>query len=199
MKLMPGDENAKRLNKNVYLLSDFLEKKSPEFAKQYPLKRKAVVHGHCHHKTVLDWSGEQKTLNKMGIETETPEDGCCGMAGAFGFESEHFEVAQKCGERVLLPKLEKTAKDTLVIADGFSCREMISQNTDRHALHMAEVIRMAMQEGPSGTQGDYPERENITDPDPAATHRSIFWIGAGLLALACIASRLRRSGSDGAN
>ena len=101
MKLMPGDENAKRLNKNVYLLSDFLEKNSPEFVKQYSLYRKAVVHGHCHHKTVLDWNGEQKTPDKMGIEKETPEDGC-GMAGAFGFETDHFEVALNCGERVLL-------------------------------------------------------------------------------------------------
>jgi len=186
MKLMPGDENAKRLNKNVYLLSDFLEKKSPDFAKQYPLKRKAVVHGHCHHKTVLDWNGEQKTLDKMGVEKETPEDGCCGMAGAFGFETEHFEVAQKCGERVLLPKLEKTDKSTLVIADGFSCREMISQNTDRHALHMAEVLRMAMEEGPSGASGEYPERGHITDPDPAAKLRPLVWAGVGLLAAALI-------------
>lgn len=184
MKLMPGDENAKRLNKNVYLLSDFLEKKSPDFVKQHPLKRKAVVHGHCHHKTVLDWGGEQKTLDKMGVEKDIPEDGCCGMAGAFGFETEHFEVAQKCGERVLLPKLEKTDKSTLVIADGFSCREMISQNTDRHALHMAEVIRMAMREGPAGTPGKYPERKNITDPDPAAKVRPLVWAGVGLLAAA---------------
>ena len=192
MKLMPGDENAKRLNKNVFLLSDFLEKKSPDFVKQYPLHRKAIVHGHCHHKTVLDWNGEQKTLDKMGVEKEMPEDGCCGMAGAFGFETDHFEVAQKCGERVLLPKLGKTAKDTLVIADGFSCREMISQNTDRHALHMAEVIRMAMQEGPQGTAGNYPERTHISSPDPAAKVRPLVWIGVGLLAAALIFSAAKK-------
>ena len=192
MKLMPGDENAKRLNKNVYLLSDFLEKKSPEFAKQHPLHRKAVVHGHCHHKTVLDWNGEQKTLDKMGVEKEAPEDGCCGMAGAFGFETDHFEVAQKCGERVLLPKLKETAKDTLIVADGFSCREMISQNTDRHALHMSEVIRMAMTEGPAGTPGAYPERRHIGDPDPAARLRPVVWAGAAALVAALLLPKLRR-------
>jgi len=154
------------------------------------------VHGHCHHKTVLDWNGEQKTLDKMGVEKEVPEDGCCGMAGAFGFETEHFEVAQKCGERVLLPKLEKTDKSTLVIADGFSCREMISQNTDRHALHMSEAIRMAMKEGPAGTPGEYPERGNITDPDPAAKIRPFVWAGVGLLAAALVIGAVSRKRSS---
>ncbi len=192
MKLMPADENAKRLNKNVYLLSDFLEKHSPDFVKQYPLKRKAVVHGHCHHKTVLDFGAEKTILDKMSLDTQTPEDGCCGMAGAFGFETEHFDVAQKCGERVLLPTLAKTNKDTLLVADGFSCREMISQNTDRHALHMAEIIKMAMNEGPHGPSGDYPERGHITNPDPAARVRPFVWAGVGLLAAAVLARALSR-------
>ena len=79
-----------------------------------------------------------------------------------------------------------------MIADGFSCCEMISQNTDRHALHMAEVIRMAMQEGLAGTAGNYPERENITDPDPAAKPRPVVWIGVGFLAAALIIRAARK-------
>jgi Fe-S oxidoreductase len=66
------------------------------------------------------------------------------MAGAFGFEKEHYDVAMKCGERVLLPAVREQSNDTLIITDGFSCREQIAQTTERQALHLAEVIQMAL-------------------------------------------------------
>ncbi|HEX8898132.1 MAG TPA: hypothetical protein VF751_05500, partial [Chthoniobacterales bacterium] len=86
------------------------------------------------------------------------DSGCCGMAGAFGFEKDHYDVSIACGERVLLPKVREAAKDTLVIADGFSCREQIRQTTGRRALHTAQVMQMAMNEGPRGPSGNFPER-----------------------------------------
>jgi Fe-S oxidoreductase len=82
----------------------------------------------------------------MGVETEIPDSGCCGMAGAFGFERSRYEVSMAIGERVLLPEVRKAAPETLLVADGFSCREQISQGTGRRALHLAEVIRRAMEE-----------------------------------------------------
>ncbi len=156
--LFPNDRDAQRLNKQTFLLSEFLIKHAKDF--ELPkLHRKALVHGHCHHKSLMKMDDEEEILKKMEIECEMPDDGCCGMAGAFGFEKgDHYDVSIKCGERILLPETRKIAKDTLVITNGFSCREQISQTTDRHGLHLAQVIKMALDEGEKGTPGDYPEK-----------------------------------------
>ena len=129
----------------------------------------------------------------MAMEADILDSGCCGMAGAFGFEAgDHFQLAQRCGERVLLPSVRKADKETLLVADGFSCREMISQNTDRHALHLAEVIRMGLREGPAGTPGRRPERSNIQDPDPARTARVVVSSAVLLAAIGVAALALSR-------
>jgi Fe-S oxidoreductase len=84
-------------------------------------------------------------LARMGLDVELLDSGCCGMAGSFGFErGEHYQVAVKQGERVLLPRVRGTPADTLVLADGFSCRTQIEQGAGRRALHLAEVLRLAM-------------------------------------------------------
>jgi Fe-S oxidoreductase len=85
----------------------------------------------------------------MGIEVAALDSGCCGMAGAFGFEKgEHYEVSMRCGERVLLPEVRRAEPETLIIADGFSCREQIVQGTRREALHLAEVLQLAQRGSP---------------------------------------------------
>jgi FAD/FMN-containing dehydrogenase/Fe-S oxidoreductase len=155
VNLFPHDQDAARLSKQSYLLSEFLEKEGYDPPR---LRRKAVVHGHCHHKAIMKMDAEEKTLRKMGLDFNVLDSGCCGMAGAFGFEQgDHYDVSMKCGERVLLPAVRRAAKDALIIADGFSCREQIAQTTGRRALHLAQVIQMAMREGPGGPPGDYPE------------------------------------------
>jgi hypothetical protein len=118
---------------------------------------KAVVHGHCQHKAVMGLTDEQKALSKLGLDYEILDSGCCGMAGAFGFEKEKYDVSIKCGERILLPAVRSAPKDALIIADGYSYREQIAQTTDRKALHLAQVIQMAMHDGIQGPSGNYPE------------------------------------------
>lgn len=147
VNLFPQDEDAKRLCSQTYLLSEFLEKKVEGY--QPPrLVRKALVHGHCHHKAIMRMTEEEDVLDKMGLDFEILDSGCCGMAGAFGFErGEHYEVSMKCGERVLLPRVRQASEDTLIVADGFSCREQIRQATNRQALHLADVLRMAIARG----------------------------------------------------
>ena len=86
---------------------------------------------------------ETDILSKMKIDIDSPESGCCGMAGSFGFEKGKYDVSVKCGERVLIPAVNKTDNKTIIIADGFSCREQISQLTDKKAMHFAEVMYMA--------------------------------------------------------
>jgi Fe-S oxidoreductase len=145
--LLPNDEDARRLHAQTFLLSEFLEQKAPDY--RLPrLRRKALVHGHCHHKAIMGLTAEESVLRKMGLEFRVPEAGCCGMAGAFGFEAgEHYDVSVACGERVLLPEVRAAGDDTLIVANGFSCREQISQGTDREALHLAQVIRLALHDG----------------------------------------------------
>jgi FAD/FMN-containing dehydrogenase/Fe-S oxidoreductase len=158
--LFPHDEDARRLRKQTFILSEFLEKNAAGY--QLPrLQRKALVHGHCHHKAVLKMDSEEKLLNKIGLDCEMPDTGCCGMAGSFGFEAGKYDISKACGERVLLPAVRRAGKDTLIIADGFSCREQIEQLTDRHALHTAQVLRMACETGPLGPSGNYPERARL--------------------------------------
>jgi Fe-S oxidoreductase len=137
--ILAGNENAKRLSAQVVTLAEFLssqDKYSPPH-----VSGKAIVHGHCHHKSILKFDSEASMLRKTGLDCRILDSGCCGMAGAFGYEKEHYEVSVQCGERVLLPAVRAAAPDDIVIADGFSCREQILQQTGRPALHFSEVLR----------------------------------------------------------
>ena len=161
--MFPQDENARRLCKQTFTLAEFLHDQAPHYNPP-KLQRTAIVHGHCHEKAVLNFDCEKKLLKKMGLELESPATGCCGMAGAFGFEKEHLDVSLACAERVLLPAIREAARDTLIIADGFSCREQVRQMSERVPLHFAQVVQMASREGPRGAIGNYPERKYITQP-----------------------------------
>jgi Fe-S oxidoreductase len=154
--LMPNSEDAKRLSELTFTLSDFLRSHAPDF--HVPrLNRKAIVHGHCHQKamdTLNDKEygklfAEKELFKTMGIEDKHPDAGCCGMAGAFGYEKEndHYQVSIAAGERALLPEVRDADDQALIIADGFSCQEQIEQETDRGALHMAHVVQLALRGG----------------------------------------------------
>ncbi|HXF14438.1 MAG TPA: FAD-linked oxidase C-terminal domain-containing protein [Terriglobales bacterium] len=143
LNLFPDDLRAQKLARQVVLLSEFLRDHANGF--ELPmLKRKALVHGHCHHKSIMKMTAEESTLRKMGIDYQAPAPGCCGMAGAFGFEKEKYATSIAIGELELLPAVRNTPADWLIIADGFSCREQIQQCTGRTSLHLAEVIQMAL-------------------------------------------------------
>ncbi|HKF21748.1 MAG TPA: FAD-linked oxidase C-terminal domain-containing protein [Candidatus Angelobacter sp.] len=142
--LLGPNEQAEKLRRQSFLLSEFLVQKAGYRPPQ--LSRKALVHGHCHHKSVLKFDSEQELLKRLGLDFQIIDSGCCGMAGSFGFEKEKYDVSVKIGERVLLPAVRQAAPDTLIIADGFSCFQQIEQLTGRRALHIAEVLQMAIQE-----------------------------------------------------
>jgi Fe-S oxidoreductase len=145
--LFPNDLDAKRLQENSFLLSEFLHEHARGY-KPPKIHGRAIVHGHCHHKAVMGMEAEKALLKEMGLDFELLESGCCGMAGAFGFEKGyHYDVSIKCGERVLLPKVRDANETDLIIANGFSCKEQISQCTDREALHLAQVLQMAYRNG----------------------------------------------------
>jgi FAD/FMN-containing dehydrogenase/Fe-S oxidoreductase len=154
-QMFPNDLNAKRLSEQCFILSEFLDQKAPGLTLP-KLEKKALIHGHCHHKSVLKFKSENSILSKMGLEHEILDSGCCGMAGSFGFEKEkdRYEVSMKVGERVLLPAVRKASPETLIVSDGFSCRTQIEQATDRKALHMAEVLAMALRQNQQSLPGN---------------------------------------------
>ena len=141
--LFPTDERAGKLRAQTFLLSEFLERHAPGFAPP-KLERSVLVHGHCHHKALMKMTDEESLLKKMGATVTMPDAGCCGMAGPFGFEAKKFDVSMAIGERVLLPAVRHASTDTLIVADGFSCREQIEQATGRKPIHLAEVIQLAL-------------------------------------------------------
>mgnify|MGYP005842068389 CR=1 FL=1 len=141
--LIPDDENAVRLSRQSFLLSEYLISIG-EDVELPQIVRKALVHPHCHHTSVFKFGDEEELLRKIGLDCTILESGCCGMAGAFGYTNDHYQVSMDCGERVLLPAVREASEDTLIITNGFSCREQIRQSTGRVALHLADVLRMAI-------------------------------------------------------
>ncbi len=187
--LFPKDKDAQRLSQQTYLLSEFLQKRASDW--QMPkLERKALVHGHCHHKAIMGMSDEREVLGRMGVEFDVLPSGCCGMAGAFGFESgEHYEVSVRAGERVLLPAVRKAAPSTIIVADGFSCREQIAQGTHRRALHLAEVVDLALS-GRLPEDSSFPER--IYKQDGTHNLKAILKLAGVCLALGGLVRVVRR-------
>ena len=140
--LFPNHPTGTRLRGQTFLLSEFLEHRAAGY--QPPrLPRRVLLHGHCHQKALMKMTHAESLLRKMGAEVQSIDSGCCGMAGPFGFEREKYAIAQASGERVLLPAVRQASPDTLIISDGFSCREQIFQSTGRRALHLAEAIVLA--------------------------------------------------------
>jgi FAD/FMN-containing dehydrogenase/Fe-S oxidoreductase len=180
--LFPRDERAQRLSRQTFLLGEFLDNYK-DLIPLPRLERKAIMHGHCHHKSVLKMTSEEAVLGRMGLDWQAPAPGCCGMAGSFGFEADKYEVSSAIGELELLPAIRQAPPDWLVIANGFSCREQIAQGTDRQALHLAEVLEMALVEGPAGPEGSYPERHLVREREEAI-QRNMRHTGLALAGLA---------------
>ncbi|MFI5272356.1 MAG: FAD-binding and (Fe-S)-binding domain-containing protein [Ktedonobacterales bacterium] len=147
--LFPDDQDAQRLRAQTFLLAEFLER-APDYEPPR-LESAALLQGHCHQQAVLGMGAEERLLARMGVRATALDAGCCGMAGAFGFERQHYDVSMACGERVLLPAVRAASAETLIIADGFSCSEQIAQTTDRRALHLAQVLRLARQHQAAAT------------------------------------------------
>ena len=149
--LLPGAD-ADRLAAGALLFEEFLAQEHTAGTLQLTLKplpaKKALLHGHCHQKAFGAMSAVQQVLRLIPeLEVQTIESSCCGMAGAFGFEASHYEVSMKMGELSLLPAVRAAAADSLIIADGTSCRHQIRDGAGRDALHVARVLQMALPTG----------------------------------------------------
>jgi Fe-S oxidoreductase len=171
--LLAGDADARRIAAQTHTLTEYLA--SLDGYRPPRIDGRALVHGHCHHRSVLDFEAELRVLRATGLDVEAPDAGCCGMAGAFGFERarDHYAVSMAAGERVLLPAVRSAADDTWIVTGGFSCREQIEQSTDRSVLHPAQLLAMGLAAEPTGNDrrssepGDVVASSNRSPGDPA--------------------------------
>jgi Fe-S oxidoreductase len=169
--LFPESTEAKQLAENTFTLSEFLEKKIPNY--QPPkVRRQAIVQGHCHHKAVMRLKEEKSLMKQMQLDHRVLESGCCGMAGSFGYEKDKYQVSIACGERSLLPEVRQAPVSTIIVADGFSCKEQIAQETNRHALHLAEVLKLGLNGEAKHPSVVYPE-DYFVQPRKRAQNRSM--------------------------
>lgn len=176
--LFPHNEQASRLSKQVFTLGEFLEQKAPDF-KVPEIKQKAVVHGHCHHRSIMKIDCEKKVLDKTGLDYEILPTTCCGMAGYFGYEKgAHYDVSISVGEQLLLPKVREAEKETLIITDGFSCREQIAQETDRKGMHLAQVLQMGLQQQKSMVLPEKKYVDGMALKNPHKLRNRVLLLGA---------------------
>ncbi|MDN5747493.1 MAG: FAD-binding protein [Pseudonocardia sp.] len=189
-ELMPQDEDVARLRARFVTLAEALLNHAPTPWQPAQQARTAIVQTHCHQHAVLSFDPDLEAMARAGIDAERLDSGCCGLAGNFGFEAGHYEVSMACGEQVLLPAVREADPDTLVLADGFSCRTQIEQgDTGRRAIHLAEALRPGAADRPrpdpsmNGERRAHPVRGR-TAGAAAAT--------GGVLAVAALVRRTRR-------
>ena len=144
----PGAE-ADALAERALLLEEFRAAEARSGRLKLKLKpidvSKALLHGHCHQKAFAAMPAVQQVLKLVpGLTVETIDSSCCGMAGAFGYEAEHYEVSMKMAEAALLPAIRKAEPGAILVADGTSCRHQIHDGANREAVHVVRVLEMAL-------------------------------------------------------
>jgi FAD/FMN-containing dehydrogenase/Fe-S oxidoreductase len=140
--LLPHDDDAKRLAENAYHFGEFFRK----FDIEVPhLDGEALLWGHCHHRATGGVDTEQEVLEQVGLQTQSVQGGCCGLAGSWGFETGKWQISLDCGEQAYLPAVRKASPETLIVANGFSCKTQLhdAPDVDRTALHLGQVLKLA--------------------------------------------------------
>ncbi|MGA6925369.1 MAG: heterodisulfide reductase-related iron-sulfur binding cluster, partial [Desulfosarcina sp.] len=107
---------------------------------------RAILHNHCNQKAVLNAGAVHRVLEKMGVQFEEPQQGCCGMAGSFGYIRENYRHSIKIAEEHLLPAVRQADPDTFIVAEAFSCRTQIKDGTQRRAMHTLELLQIALRQ-----------------------------------------------------
>jgi Fe-S oxidoreductase len=138
-ELAPDDPDAGRLARQTFTLGELVEAYAPDWEPPAG-DRPVLVHGHCHQRAVMGLDGETALLDRMRAEWDTPDDGCCGLAGSWGFETDKYELSMAIGERSLFPAVRRAHPATVLVADGFSCRSQIEQGTGRRPVHLAQLV-----------------------------------------------------------
>ncbi|MFH8387064.1 FAD-binding and (Fe-S)-binding domain-containing protein [Kitasatospora sp. NPDC018058] len=192
--LLTGDQDIRHLAAQTRTFAEHLVHHAPDGWHPPQAGRAATVQTHCHQHAVLGTDADRELMRRAGIAANVLNEGCCGLAGNFGFEQGHYDLSQAIAEQGVLPAVRETAPDALVLADGFSCRTQIDQaDTGRQALHLAEALALALD---GELPGDHPERTvPRPQPHPAAARllsAGVAAAAAGLAAGGLLAARQRR-------
>jgi Fe-S oxidoreductase len=145
--LLPDDPRVKTIAEHCYTFEEFIAKLADEGELELDFREDVghvLLHGHCHQKSLVGTNPSLRTLTLPGYEVTEVDSGCCGMAGAFGYEAEHYDISLAMAERRLLPTVREQSQDTLIAAAGVSCRQQIKHGSGRYALHPAEILRAAL-------------------------------------------------------
>lgn len=138
--------DAEKLSKQAMLFEEWWLRwlqSNPSPAVRFPLTE-VLVHGHCHQKALGAMSPTIDVLKSLGASPQLIESSCCGMAGSFGYEANHYEVSMKMGQASLLPKIREVSPQAMIVADGFSCRHQIADGAQRRAIHVSQAIANAL-------------------------------------------------------
>jgi Fe-S oxidoreductase len=142
------DEKSRKVAQHSYLIDEFLvmlQEKGQLEVEFRNVPKKVLFHGHCHQKSLAGTASSLKALRlPPGYQVELINSGCCGMAGSFGFEKEHYDVSMKIGQQALFPTINAKDPDWEVAVMGVSCRQQIEHGTRRRSRHLAEVLRDAL-------------------------------------------------------
>jgi Fe-S oxidoreductase len=179
-ELLPDDEDLKRLSGQFLTLSELLLRHAPDDWRPPSLTRAATVQTHCHQHAVLKFDADRELMRRAGLDADVLDEGCCGLAGNFGFERGHKDVSMAVGELGVLPAVRDAAPSSVVIADGFSCRTQIEQGgTGRRALHLAEVLALGLD---AGLPADRPEKAAARPAPPSPARARLVTAGAAAAA-----------------
>ncbi|MFE2266323.1 FAD-binding and (Fe-S)-binding domain-containing protein [Streptomyces griseosporeus] len=187
-ELFPGDRDVRRLAAQTVTLAELLTEHSPGYEPPRVPERsaRALAQVHCHQHAVMGWDADRELLRRAGVDAEHLESGCCGLAGNFGFERGHLDVSRDCAERVLLPRLRAADEETVVLADGFSCRTQIHEldSGGHEAVHLAELLALGLPDAPGSAYGVAPAARPRL---PGRRAQALALAGAGLAGAGALA------------
>ncbi|MEU0256770.1 FAD-linked oxidase C-terminal domain-containing protein [Streptomyces sp. NPDC006184] len=183
-ELLPDDQDVQRLAGQTRTFAEQLVHHAPDGWRPPRLARPATVQTHCHQHAVMKFDADRELMRRARLDPEVLDEGCCGLAGNFGFEHGHHEVSMAVAEQGVLPAVRAAAPDSLVLADGFSCRTQIEQGgTGRRALHLAEALALGLD---GNLPGDHPERSADRPSRPSRTSRWATTASAAALAAGAV-------------
>ncbi len=192
VKMMPHDEDARRLAENAYHFGEFFER----FGIEPPhLDGAALLWGHCHHKATGGIEPERHVLEGMGLDVQQADGGCCGLAGSWGFEKGKYDISMDCGEQGLLPAVRDADQHTYIVANGFSCKTQVKDaGTGRQPLHLAQLMKLAREQTDTGTSQRVERRAAAALPQPPLRRRvgrlaAVGAVGAAIATGVAVATR----------
>lgn len=198
-ELLPDDQDVQRLARQFRTLAELLLHDADGW-RPPALGRAATVQTHCHQHAVLKDDADRELMRRAGIDADVLDEGCCGLAGNFGFERGHHDLSMAIAEQGVLPAVRDTAPGALVLADGFSCRTQIEQGaTGRRAMHLAEALALGLDT--PHLPAHLPEKL-IHRPEPSPRDALMATVTAAALAAAVataggIRALVRRRGGHG--